>query len=243
MNSVEPGHHPRTGRPVDARSAVGNKFSGSPHPPDRHAHGRTRSRSLLNTSGSTLPFARELAEELVVRFGREGPGTCRALRSYADNFERELDTITTRSKSTNRPQRRRDRFVTLDRWLLSDGPALRADRRAHPARQPQRSDELQTSSNFVKRRSVKRAARSSAAPRRRRRCCATGRRGLAFPCWRWTRSVRAESSGGALTLEMLRYNLQQLEKGVALSKPRERQRARSARRSDLRATEICAAAG
>jgi zinc transport system substrate-binding protein len=164
--------------------------------------------------------ARELAEELVVRFGAKDPGHAALFRSNADNFERELDTITTPVESTI-ARNGGGPFVTLDRGFY---PMARRFGLID-VRIPRVNLSDPTSFNVKQlREATQREAGgaifgSTETPPALLRDWEAR---LGIPVLALDPLGTSGKLGRSSYLEMLRYNLQQLEKGVALSKPRER---------------------
>jgi len=164
--------------------------------------------------------ARELAEELVARLGAIDPGHAALFRANADNFERELDAITA-PVETNIARNGGGPFVTLDRGFYP---------MAHrfgliDVRIPRVNLSDPTSFNVKQLREATQREAGGAIFGSTETPAALlrdweGRLGI--PVLPLDPLGTSGKIGRSSYLEMLRYNLGQLEKGVALSKPRER---------------------
>ena len=164
--------------------------------------------------------ARELAEELVARLGAIDPAHAADFRANADEFQREIDAMTG-PVETNIARAGGGPFVTLDRGFyplarrfgLLD---VRIPRVNLSDPTPFNVKQLREATQKEAGGAIFGSTETPAALLR------DWESRLGIPVLALDPLGTSGGAGRSTYLDMLRYNLAQLEKGVALSKPRER---------------------
>src|SRR4051812_24223649 len=164
--------------------------------------------------------ARELAEELVTRLGAADPSHAALFRSNADSFQREIDQITAPVEA-NIARNGGGAFITLDRGFY---PLARRFGLID-VRIPRVNLSDPTSFNVKQLREATQKEEGGAifgSTETPQALLRDWEARLGIPVLALDSLGTSAKLGRSTYVEMLRYNLGQLEKGVALSKPRER---------------------